>query len=79
MEKYSNRLTPVAMAQDSKTLWQETHNWEKAKADKTVHHQKLMESKKKEVDMLKSILESKEQELLQMEQAHAADVKQMDS
>eukprot|EP00973_Karenia_brevis_P004784 657890-Karenia_brevis.AAC.1 len=67
------------MAKDSKTLWEETHAWEKAKADKAVHHQKLKESKQKEVDMLKSILESKEQELLQMEQLHSADTKQMDS
>eukprot|EP00973_Karenia_brevis_P068587 9539221-Karenia_brevis.AAC.1 len=38
-----------------------------------------MESKQKEVDMLKSILESKEQEMIQMQQVHSADVKQMDS
>eukprot|EP00973_Karenia_brevis_P048066 6669858-Karenia_brevis.AAC.1 len=79
MEKHSTRLTPVAMAKNSKTLWEETHAWEKAKADKAVQHQNMKESKQKEVDMLKSILEAKEQELVQMEQHHAADCKQMDS
>eukprot|EP00973_Karenia_brevis_P017487 2399298-Karenia_brevis.AAC.1 len=63
MEKHSTRLTPVAMAKNSKTLWEETHAWEKAKADKAVQHQDMKESKQKEVDMLKSILEAKEQEL----------------
>eukprot|EP00973_Karenia_brevis_P070704 9829053-Karenia_brevis.AAC.1 len=39
----------------------------------------MKESKQKEVDMLKSILEAKEQEVVQMEQHHSDDIKQMDS
>eukprot|EP00973_Karenia_brevis_P077550 10774897-Karenia_brevis.AAC.1 len=79
MEQHSNRLTPVAMAKNSKTLWEEMHSWEKAKAAKTLQHQNLKESKQKEVDMLKNILEAKEQEILQMEQHQSDDIKQMDS
>eukprot|EP00973_Karenia_brevis_P081074 11243600-Karenia_brevis.AAC.1 len=67
------------MGKNTKTLWEATHAWEKSKADKALQHQNMKESKQKEVDMLKSILEAKEQELVQMEQPHAADCKQMDS
>eukprot|EP00973_Karenia_brevis_P091715 12408808-Karenia_brevis.AAC.1 len=61
-----------------KSLWAQQVEWEQSKNAKIKRHRQLMEAKNSELDTLKTILEGKEKEILDLEQQHAAEVRQME-
>eukprot|EP00973_Karenia_brevis_P050454 7003024-Karenia_brevis.AAC.1 len=77
LESHSNKLTPVAVAKNHKSLLDQLVAWEKSKSEKERQHQSISESKKAELDTLRSIVDAKEKELISLEQDHSAEMKQM--
>eukprot|EP00973_Karenia_brevis_P003575 496669-Karenia_brevis.AAC.1 len=78
MAQLSYKVTPIAIVKDSRKLMDQIMQWEKAKEAKTKHHQMLLENKKKELDLLRSMAESLEKEIVHMEGEHSQSVKDMD-
>eukprot|EP00973_Karenia_brevis_P075558 10496224-Karenia_brevis.AAC.1 len=78
LEAHSNKLTPVAVAKNHKSLLDQLVAWERSKQDKEKQHQKITESKKAELDTLKSIVDAKEKEIISLEQDHSAEMGQME-
>eukprot|EP00973_Karenia_brevis_P011328 1534563-Karenia_brevis.AAC.1 len=62
-----------------KSLWAQQVEWEQSKNAKIKRHRQLMDAKNSELETLKAILEGKEKEILDLEQGHAAEVRQMES
>eukprot|EP00973_Karenia_brevis_P068070 9469803-Karenia_brevis.AAC.1 len=63
MEQLSHKVTPIAIVKDSRKLMDQIMQWEKAKEAKIKHHQMLLDNKKKELDVLKSMTEALEKEI----------------
>eukprot|EP00973_Karenia_brevis_P003456 476332-Karenia_brevis.AAC.1 len=78
IEQISKKVTPIAIVKDSRKLWGQIMDWEKAKSSSIQHHQLLMEDRKKQLQLLKDMAEAQEKEIIQLETDHSESVKQMD-
>eukprot|EP00973_Karenia_brevis_P036407 5020283-Karenia_brevis.AAC.1 len=61
-----------------KSLWAQQVEWEHSKNAKIKRHRQLVDSKNAELETLRGILEAKKKAILDLEQEHAAEVKQME-
>eukprot|EP00973_Karenia_brevis_P070492 9799199-Karenia_brevis.AAC.1 len=78
MEQLSHKVTPIAIVKDSRKLMDQIMQWERAKEGKIKHHQMVLENKKKELDVLRSMADAQEKDIIQMESDHSKSVKDMD-